>query len=88
MLTTFEAILSFTYLFSSKFDLEVLGRFLSHSSAKVQLVDLAALIPHRCFVVHDKLPSLRPSRWAVPEAVGRVLRAAVRTRVTAVWLDD
>lgn len=50
--------ISIEYLFSSEFYLKVFGRLLGDSSSKIQLVDLAVLVPHRCFIVHNKLASL------------------------------
>lgn len=43
-----------TYLFASKFNLEILGRFLRDTAAEVQLIHLAVFVPHRRFVVHHE----------------------------------
>lgn len=51
-----------THLFSSKLYLKVLGRLLSDATAKVQLVYLTVLIPHRRLIVHNELPPKR-SWW-------------------------
>lgn len=48
-----------SYLFPSELDLEVLGRLLSDAAAKVQLVNLTVLVPHRSLVVHHELSPLR-----------------------------
>lgn len=46
-----------TYLFATKFDLEILRRLLCDSTAKVQLIDLTVFVPHWCFVVHHEFAS-------------------------------
>ena len=46
------------YLLPLVFDLEVFGRLLGDPASKVQLVDLAGLVPHGRLVVEDKPPPL------------------------------
>ena len=43
------------HLIVHMFYLEVLGRFLSDSSPKVQLINLAVLVPQRAFIMHQEL---------------------------------
>lgn len=51
-LFTFLSSIFFTCLLCTVLNLEVFGRLLGDSASKVQLVNLAVLVPHGRFVVH------------------------------------
>lgn len=58
-----------TYLFSSKFYLEIFSRFLCYPPTEIQLVNLTHFIPHWRLVMHDKFSTywgwLIAGRWSI-----------------------
>ena len=51
-----------SHLFAFKFNLEVLGRLLCHSSSKIELVNLTVLVPQWRFIIQHEFAPAKSQR--------------------------
>jgi hypothetical protein len=70
--STWYSTIDETYLFSTKFNLEVFGRLLRYSSTKIQLIDLRQFVPHWSLVVHHEFTTSR-NDWTALNIVDLLL---------------